>query len=126
LVKDIINLIHNHEWYTTTFKIPSFKDFDSVIVGGCIANDYGIVFRKIRLLCIHLHQDKETIMKIYNKTTEDIKFFYIDDIYYTYTIDFKRSEIKHLSIIKQPYKIYKSNGDIYVSTIDPTFIVKYL
>jgi hypothetical protein len=122
LVHDIINLINNHEWYITEFKIPLLSNF----INNQYINEQCIVFERVNvdLDQQHLHEDKEVIMKIENKKITEVMFFYIDDIHHYYRIHFLKSDIKNITMKKQDYKMYKRYDYTYVSSIDPTLIIK--
>lgn len=116
---DIKNTIRNDErWFIKEFRIPDEND-------SCI-NEYGIFFHKIPigLHMKHNHRNKEVLMTLINGKIIDVKIFLIADLSHYYNIDFEKSGIHDIKIIKQHYKIFKRDGGVYVTTIDPIFRAK--
>lgn len=106
------------ELHVKEFTIPEM--FNSVYI-----NPYGIVFQKKSLPFDkqHNHQEKEVLLIIKDGKIISVDMFYISDRTHYYSIDFLKSEIKNITIIKQPYALFCKNGDTCVTTIDPVFRV---
>lgn len=114
---DIHNMIQS-AILTQQFKIPELDD---------IFTYYGIVFEKrnLPLHKQHNHKDKEVLLRIVAGKIVEVLFFYIEDLTHYYTINFAKSGIHTISMVKQLYHMYKQDNQVYVSTIDPVLIAKW-
>jgi len=71
------------------------------------------------------NKDKEVFLQIEQGKIVAVEFYYTDDITHKYMINFKKSGIENINIVKQEYNMVKHDGHIYASLIDPVFVVKY-
>lgn len=128
LVADIKNIIYqNPLWYRKEFKIPKFEQFTS----KTFINEYDIVFEKVPINksefiknldggLVHTHNDREVLLKLKSNQISEVTFFYVFDKYHYYNINFEKSNIKTMMMVKDcEFKVFKHVHHTYVLAKDP-------
>lgn len=115
---DIKNIIKKLPWFIREFRIPDFNDYNNGYI-----NEYGIYFEKhaIATHLKHNHKDKEVLLTLNNGKIIQVDLFYKQDLTHYYNIHFEKSNIKHITMVKQEHQFFTKNRIPYVTSINPLF-----
>ena len=111
---DIKNIIKQLQWFIREFRIPNLNDYNNGYI-----NEYGICFEKhsIAINFKHNHQDKEVLLTLNNGKIIGVDLFYENDLTHYYSIEFDKSNIKTINMVKQNYQFFTKNRVSYVSYV---------
>jgi hypothetical protein len=112
-------------WMSREFNLPDITQFKQNHKGNdYYVNDNGIVFVKMKLIRNDKQNDKQVFYQVSTNGIINFEFYYSDDTQHYYTIDIHYSNIKKLTMIKQPFQVVRRYQQRYITTCNPIFIAK--